>query len=119
MQVSRPIEESWSQFRRRMPRDAIMLLEGMEQNAARSRAVEAPSNMLLEVEGDRARAQIAAKRVQRGEHRHQMLPSFEMGLSGRNDSMIMPGRIMSVGDRAGWSPHGMSEDVEPQLLTEG
>ena len=111
---SQILTESWDQFRRRMPRDAVMLLERLAGGAVRS---EGPSNMLTEVEpdGGRARAQIAAKRAQHA----QMLPSFETALSNRGDTAAVIGRVMSVGDHSGWSPRGVAEDAEPQLLTEG
>lgn len=122
MKISNPLEETWDLFRLRMPREAMVLIEGMESAAGQATAVsEAPSNMLLEIEGDggRARAQIAARRRQTGVMPPQMLPSFETALSGRNDSMMTPGRVASVGDHAAWAPQAMAEEAEPQMLTEG
>lgn len=109
------LNEAWSHFRRRMPQDALALLEGLGGSATQD---EGPSNMLLEIEddADRARAQIAAKRRRAGP-RVPMLPSFETALSGRGDAPMAPGALMSFGHAA--SAQGMAEEAEPQLLIEG
>ena len=113
------LNESWSQFKRRMPRDAIMLLERLECGS-RASAGDGANNMLLEVIGDRRRSEQISIQSKRTHSFPPVLPNFETALSDRVMSMPVVGRMMPVGmghDQAG--DHGENDDDGATLLLEG
>lgn len=114
------------QFRRRLPPDALLLLERLGDRGgvgtdAPGQSDCAPDNMLCaEVgDGDRIRRQIAEKRRRMGIAQPQMLPSFERALSFNSSHPPAIGRMMPVGFQQAPQQQTAEEEEEPQLLLEG